>query len=134
MDYTHAAPPRHGLHWMTPTTMQRDSGCTLSPCCNACSLAWEPPRRSLLHTPHGTPLDVVLQDVVRDVAALDQPLVLVMDDYHLIDTEALHSGVAFLLERESVAVSHSNASVRDGAGPSSNARITTDEAFSIRGR
>ncbi len=52
----------------------------------------------LLQARHGAPLEVVLTELVRDLAALDQPLPLVIDDYHLIDATEVHRGVAFLLD------------------------------------
>src|SRR6267143_3164063 len=61
--------------WMyVVTALQR-----LEPCVGASA-------RSLLQVPHGAPIDVVLTELVQDLAVLDQPLRLVLDDYHLIDT------------------------------------------------
>ena len=54
--------------------------------------------RSLLQVPHGAPIDVVLTELLQDLAVLDQPLRLVIDDYHLIDTIEVHRGVTFLLD------------------------------------
>ncbi len=40
----------------------------------------------------------VLPIIINAVAALDRDCVLIFDDYHVITTPAIHSGVAFLLE------------------------------------
>jgi LuxR family maltose regulon positive regulatory protein len=43
--------------------------------------------------------DVVLPSLINDLAALPEPVVLVLDDYHLISNERIHALVALLLER-----------------------------------
>lgn len=43
------------------------------------------------------PLEVVLPPLINELAALDERLVLVMDDYHLVESQEVHNGVAFLL-------------------------------------
>ncbi len=42
--------------------------------------------------------DVVLPSLINDIAALPEPLVLVLDDYHLISNERIHGLVGLLLE------------------------------------
>jgi LuxR family maltose regulon positive regulatory protein len=41
---------------------------------------------------------VLLSALINDLAVLNAPCVLVLDDYHLIQTPAIHRAVAFLLE------------------------------------
>jgi LuxR family transcriptional regulator, maltose regulon positive regulatory protein len=43
--------------------------------------------------------DTVVPLLVNDLDALDEPLVLVLDDYHLVRGAAVHDSVAFLLRR-----------------------------------
>jgi LuxR family maltose regulon positive regulatory protein len=43
--------------------------------------------------------DTVVPLLVNDLVALDEPLVLVLDDYHLVRSAAVHDSVAFLLRR-----------------------------------
>ncbi len=43
--------------------------------------------------------DEVLPVLVNELTTLTQPLVLVLDDYHVIDAEDVHAGVNYLLER-----------------------------------
>src|SRR6266496_444842 len=45
------------------------------------------------------PVDVVLPPLINELAALDRRVVLVLEDYHLIQSPDVHEGVAFLLER-----------------------------------
>jgi LuxR family maltose regulon positive regulatory protein len=42
-------------------------------------------------------IDVVIAPLINELAALSAPLVLVLDDYHLVRAEAIHASVAFLL-------------------------------------
>ena len=42
------------------------------------------------------PVDVVLPPLINELAALDGRVVLVLEDYHLIQSDAVHDGVAFL--------------------------------------
>ena len=60
--------------------------------------------RDLLQSPRYPPDDVALTMLLNDVvvafrdAGQDARLILVLDDYHLIETPAIHEAVAFLLE------------------------------------
>jgi LuxR family maltose regulon positive regulatory protein len=42
-------------------------------------------------------IDAVVAPLINDLTRLERPLVLVLDDYHLVRHEAVHSSVAFLL-------------------------------------
>ena len=55
--------------------------------------------QTALHSPGTTVGDHVLPLLVNELAALAKPLVLVLDDYHVVSNEALHDGVALLIER-----------------------------------
>src|SRR6185369_11496385 len=44
------------------------------------------------------PIDALLATVVNELAKAPGDVDLVLDDYHLVDDEAIHAGVAFLLE------------------------------------
>jgi LuxR family maltose regulon positive regulatory protein len=43
------------------------------------------------------PVEVVLPPLINELAGLDERVVLVLDDYHLIESEEVHAGVTFLL-------------------------------------
>ncbi len=43
------------------------------------------------------PLETALTTLVNEIAALPETVALVLDDYHLIETEIIHRGLAFLL-------------------------------------
>ncbi|MFF4540083.1 LuxR C-terminal-related transcriptional regulator [Streptomyces aureus] len=45
-----------------------------------------------------TPIESVLTPVLNELAALDHPLDLVLDDYHLADTPDVRTGMTFLLD------------------------------------
>jgi LuxR family maltose regulon positive regulatory protein len=55
---------------------------------------------AMLHAPEPPPLSAILTVLLNDLASLAQsdPLVLILDDYHLIDDEAIHEGMTFFLE------------------------------------
>jgi LuxR family transcriptional regulator, maltose regulon positive regulatory protein len=52
---------------------------------------------ALLHEPHAS-IDGVLATLVNDLDAVRDDVVLVLDDYHVIETRDVHDGLAFLLE------------------------------------
>lgn len=54
--------------------------------------------RAMLQTLPPPPIETVLTDLINEIAALTIPLILVLDDYHLIETPAIHQAIAFLLE------------------------------------
>ena len=53
---------------------------------------------SLLQSPQPPPIDAVLATLLNDLNAVPNDLVLVLDDYHLVEARELHDGMAFLLE------------------------------------
>ena len=54
---------------------------------------------ALLQGPQQPPLEAVLTVVVNELAGVAEEVVLVLDDYHLIDDPAVHGSLALLLER-----------------------------------
>jgi LuxR family transcriptional regulator, maltose regulon positive regulatory protein len=52
----------------------------------------------LLQTSPATPLRTILVSWLNDLSQLDSQVVLVLDDYHLINAQPVHDLVAFLLE------------------------------------
>lgn len=57
------------------------------------------PAQLLLGPAHPPPLEPVLTLWLNGLCALDRHLVLVLDDYHLIDAPAVHGAMGFLLDR-----------------------------------
>ena len=61
---------------------------------------------SLLHSPQPPPIESVLTTLINEIGAIeDDPstgsghgFVLVLDDYHVIDAQPVHSAIAFLLD------------------------------------
>ena len=53
---------------------------------------------SLLQSPQPPPIDVVLATLLNDLDALPNEVVLLLDDYHLIEAREIQDGMAFLLE------------------------------------
>jgi LuxR family maltose regulon positive regulatory protein len=51
-----------------------------------------------LDAPTLPPVEVVLKVLLNDLAALPEPCLLVLDDYHVVRTPAVHHVLAFLLE------------------------------------
>jgi LuxR family transcriptional regulator, maltose regulon positive regulatory protein len=55
--------------------------------------------RGALHSPGTTLSDHVMPLLINDLAALDEPLVIVLDDYHVIGNEQVHGPLEGLIER-----------------------------------
>jgi LuxR family maltose regulon positive regulatory protein len=51
-----------------------------------------------LRSPETPPVEMVMGAIVNELADLPQEVSIVLDDYHLIDSEPVHEAVAFLLE------------------------------------
>jgi LuxR family maltose regulon positive regulatory protein len=64
---------------------------TIAPACGRGALAW-------LDAPQPPPPEVVVTELVNDLAALPTAALLVLDDYHLVRAMAVHAAVAFLLD------------------------------------
>ena len=53
---------------------------------------------ALLGSPQAPPIEAVLTTLLNGLAELDADAVLVLDDYHLIESRAIHEALAFLVE------------------------------------
>lgn len=53
---------------------------------------------ALLHSAQTPSIETLLPLLVNELTALPQPSVLVLDDYHVIDSPAIHQALAFLLD------------------------------------
>jgi LuxR family transcriptional regulator, maltose regulon positive regulatory protein len=53
---------------------------------------------ALLHSPRPAPMELVLITLINAISAVGHSMVLVLDDYHVIDEAAIHQALAFLLE------------------------------------
>jgi LuxR family maltose regulon positive regulatory protein len=56
--------------------------------------------RNMLQSPQPLPTDVVLTVLLNEISALDRSLTLVLDDYHLIETQAVRDALVFLLDHQ----------------------------------
>jgi LuxR family maltose regulon positive regulatory protein len=54
--------------------------------------------RMFLQAPQQFPINRVLTALVNDLASVQTPTVLILDDYHLITNDAIHQGIAFLID------------------------------------
>ncbi len=52
----------------------------------------------LLHASQPMPVESVLTPLINDLAGIEQDSLLILDDYHFIQSEPVHSGVTFFLE------------------------------------
>ena len=64
---------------------------TVAPGVGASSLA-------LVQGPQPPPIEAILAALLNEVSALPNDIVLVLDDYHMVDVHDIHVGMAFLLE------------------------------------
>jgi LuxR family maltose regulon positive regulatory protein len=51
-----------------------------------------------LCSPHPPPAEIVLTSLINEIAAIPNRIILVLDDYHLIEAQAIHDALSFLLE------------------------------------
>jgi len=56
--------------------------------------------RRLLEAPQPPPAELLLTELINDVAARPAPFVLVLDDYHAITELGVHEALSFLLDRQ----------------------------------
>jgi LuxR family maltose regulon positive regulatory protein len=54
---------------------------------------------SALQSPQPPPAEAVLTQLINEITAIPGRIVLVLDDYHLIEDQAIHEALAFLLAR-----------------------------------
>jgi len=53
---------------------------------------------ALLSSPQPLPVETLLGTLLNELSATPQRILLVLDDYHLIDAQPIHKGMAFLLD------------------------------------
>jgi LuxR family maltose regulon positive regulatory protein len=53
--------------------------------------------RAMLHAPQPPAIESVLTELINEIAAVEQDFVLVLDDYHVIEAQAVHDALTFLL-------------------------------------
>jgi LuxR family maltose regulon positive regulatory protein len=56
--------------------------------------------RQLLQSPQLPPLQSLVASLINDVVAVGTPITLVLDDYHVISSPAIHEALGFLLEHQ----------------------------------
>ncbi len=52
----------------------------------------------LLQSPQPPPIETALTALINEIAALPGKIILVLDDYHLVDAQPIHNALSFLLE------------------------------------
>ena len=53
---------------------------------------------SLLNSPQLPPIESVLTTLINEINAIEEDFALILDDYHVIDAQPVHSAIAFLLD------------------------------------
>jgi LuxR family maltose regulon positive regulatory protein len=56
--------------------------------------------QSMLTSPRPPSIEAMLIALINELAGLSTPVILVLDDYHLIQTAAIHTGLNFLLDHQ----------------------------------
>lgn len=56
--------------------------------------------QALLEMPGLPPLPTLLDELLNDLAALDAPLVLILDDYHVINSPEIHTALEYFLDHQ----------------------------------
>ncbi len=52
----------------------------------------------MLVAEHPPAIEVILTSLLNDLACIEEPLLLVLDDYHVIEPQGIHAGLNFLLD------------------------------------
>jgi LuxR family transcriptional regulator, maltose regulon positive regulatory protein len=55
---------------------------------------------SLLHSPQTFPINSILTGLINDVASFPDGFAIVLDDYHVIESQAVHEALAFLIDHQ----------------------------------
>ncbi len=55
---------------------------------------------TMLKSPQSPPDELMLTALVNEIAAISQPFILILDDYHVIHTPPIHTQLAFLLDHQ----------------------------------
>lgn len=55
---------------------------------------------SLLHSPQPPPIESVLATLINEINAIEEDFALILDDYHVVDAQPVHSAIAFLLDHQ----------------------------------
>ncbi len=53
---------------------------------------------SLMHSPQPPPIESVLTTLINEINAIEDDFGLILDDFHVIDAQPVHSAIAFLLD------------------------------------
>ncbi|MBK7781752.1 MAG: AAA family ATPase [Ardenticatenia bacterium] len=53
---------------------------------------------AVLQSPQPAPVESILTALLNQLAALPEPLILVLDDYHVIEAQAVHAALGYLLD------------------------------------
>jgi LuxR family transcriptional regulator, maltose regulon positive regulatory protein len=56
--------------------------------------------RAMLSTPEPLALETVLATLINELAAMDEPLIMVIDDYHVIQSPDIHNSLNFYLDHQ----------------------------------
>jgi LuxR family maltose regulon positive regulatory protein len=62
--------------------------------------SWGETANALRHAPQPPPPEIILTALINEIAAAPTPFMLALDDYHLIQDEAIHQQLAFILEHQ----------------------------------
>jgi LuxR family maltose regulon positive regulatory protein len=54
--------------------------------------------QAIFHAPQPPPIESVLTELINEIASIEQNFVLVLDDYHVIEAQAVHNALTFLLD------------------------------------
>ncbi|MGE5221029.1 MAG: helix-turn-helix transcriptional regulator, partial [Omnitrophica WOR_2 bacterium] len=52
----------------------------------------------MLQSPQPVPIEVAFTELVNELDAIQEDFILVLDDYHVVETQDIHTGLTFLIE------------------------------------
>lgn len=89
------------LAWLSLDTLDNDPArfwAMLIAALRTCLLSVGETAARLLHHPQPAPIMVVLTSLINELVETDSEIILVLDDYHAIEDQAIHEGMTFLLD------------------------------------
>jgi LuxR family maltose regulon positive regulatory protein len=101
LDPTHAGTAEYGIAWLSLDGGDNDPALFLAytiAALRTMEAGLGEGALSAVLSPQPPPAEAVLIALINDIVALPTPIVLILDDFHLIGAEPIHQAIAFLLE------------------------------------
>jgi len=96
-----ASRQKHPVAWLSLDASDKDPVSFWTSCIAALRSHQPSPGEealALLHASQSPPLATILVSLLNDIVLLEQEIILILDDFHLIEDQAIYEGLSFLLD------------------------------------